>query len=166
MPRKRAPNGEPKRWLDTHLAALIHGDECIDWPYAKNGAGYGRISIDRRARNVPALVLEAFHGPPPPKHEVSHLCHNPSCVNPNHLEWATHLSNVRLSIAEGRADYTGPAKLTARQVRSIRYAHEAAVRESVRALADEYGVAALTIDRLVRGETHGQASVPAATSTP
>lgn len=31
----------------------------------------------------------------PPDMEVDHLCHNPWCVNPNHLEVVTHLENIR-----------------------------------------------------------------------
>lgn len=32
--------------------------------------------------------------PPTSEHEVSHLCHNPACVNPDHLIWEFHRANV------------------------------------------------------------------------
>ena len=43
------------------------------------------------------LVCWLFHGPPPAHphrtYEATHLCGCPSCLNPKHLQWATHARN-------------------------------------------------------------------------
>lgn len=40
-------------------------------------------------------VYEALVGPIPPELELDHLCRNPACVNPAHLEPVTRKENVR-----------------------------------------------------------------------
>jgi hypothetical protein len=41
------------------------------------------------------VAYELFVGPIPEGLELDHLCRNPSCVNPAHLEAVTHRENVR-----------------------------------------------------------------------
>lgn len=69
---------------------------CWLWLAATNDDGYG---IFRRAdgTNVRAhrWAWEAIVGPCPEGLEPDHLCRNPACVNPAHLEWVTHQENNR-----------------------------------------------------------------------
>jgi hypothetical protein len=80
-------------------------DECWTWLAGKDGHGYGKFYVDRSRRNFKAhrfaylLVRGEL-----PELELDHLCRNPSCVNPAHLEPVTHRENmVRGNGISGRA---------------------------------------------------------------
>lgn len=68
---------------------------CIEWLGARTKRGYGRKS--RNGKQVYAHVdaLEQATGAPIPEGlEVDHLCRNPPCYNPDHLEAVTHAENM------------------------------------------------------------------------
>lgn len=50
---------------------------------------------DDRIRFAHQVFYELHVGPIPRGLELDHLCQNPSCVNPAHLEPVTHAENVR-----------------------------------------------------------------------
>lgn len=58
--------------------------------------GYGTFAPKRFAL-LPAhrVAWELLVGPIPEDLELDHLCKNPRCVNPNHLEPVTHAENCR-----------------------------------------------------------------------
>jgi hypothetical protein len=61
--------------------------------------GYGSIFShyhERRTHHIQAhrYAYEERHGAIPPGMTLDHLCRNPSCVNPDHLEAVTHRTNV------------------------------------------------------------------------
>ena len=70
---------------------------CWVWQWCKNRKGYGRVRVDGNARSVSAhrYYYEKLVGPIPDGMEIDHLCKNPSCVNPRHLEPVTMLTNIR-----------------------------------------------------------------------
>ena len=92
---RRTPIGEPLRFLEEEVLTYI-GDECLLWPYSKNG-GYGQIGYHGRVVEVHRLVCEIKSGPPPPNHVAAHSCGNGDlgCITPNHLGWSTRSQNAR-----------------------------------------------------------------------
>ena len=70
-------------------------DGCWLWTGARDKLGYGWI---RRTRggNAPAyrVAWELEVGPIPEGLVIDHLCRNPSCVNPAHLEPVTQRENM------------------------------------------------------------------------
>lgn len=68
--------------------------EC--WPWTRSGTrdGYGEARYQGRKQYVHRLVYEDTHGPIQPGNQVNHLCVNPSCNNPHHLEEATIAQNA------------------------------------------------------------------------
>jgi hypothetical protein len=116
---------------------------CLDWLGPKAEGGYGRWRIGPDSK-VPAhrISYEKKNGPIGQGMELDHLCRNPSCVNPDHLEPVTHRENVR----RGKS-----AKLTGDQVAEIRsrYTGERGEQSS---LAREYGVSFSTIHYIVHGK--------------
>lgn len=74
---------------------------CHVWMAAKNNYGYGVIRLDaqpgERGRLVLAhrLAYEHFVGPIAVGLEPDHLCSQPDCVNPAHVEVVEHAENLR-----------------------------------------------------------------------
>jgi len=69
---------------------------CWEWQGGRTSAGYGHAYLDGRMQYVHRVMVERMSGSPiPPGREVDHLCRNPPCCNPNHLEVVTHAENMR-----------------------------------------------------------------------
>lgn len=67
--------------------------DCIVWTGSRSN-GYGRIEINKVARPAHRVVYEFFFGPVSPELHIDHLCRNPPCVNPVHLEPVTPRENA------------------------------------------------------------------------
>lgn len=67
---------------------------CWIWMGAKDPQGYGRFSVNRRARLAHKWIYECERGAVPGGLELDHLCRVPSCVRPSHLEPVTHAVNL------------------------------------------------------------------------
>jgi hypothetical protein len=69
-------------------------DECWPWLANKLPKGYGTIRIDKRRCYAHRVSYELHRGPIPEGMQIDHLCRNPGCVNPAHLEVVTPRENV------------------------------------------------------------------------
>lgn len=115
--------GEPKAWLLAHVAHT--GDECLTWPFAKDGSGYGKLFLDGKLRGAHrVMAIWALGDPPFAKAEAAHTCHNGTgaCVNPKHLKWASRRENEldKVSIGHNCGEAHPSAKLTKKQVIAMR----------------------------------------------
>ena len=72
----------------------ISGD-CWEWQGALIGHGYGTLKSCGVKTTAHRASYIAWRGEIPDGLEIDHLCKNPRCVNPEHLEAVTHLENVR-----------------------------------------------------------------------
>ena len=123
------------------LAAEYEGDDCLEWPYAKTvRGGYGAVTKSiHPSGKAHRAVLELAAGPPPePGMSAAHapgVCHNPACVNPRHLRWATNQENQADRIVDG----THGTKLSGADVVEIRrqFAEGGTTR---RELANNWGI--------------------------
>ena len=70
---------------------------CWVWNGARNARGYGVIGIgghDGSTVLVHRLLFESRFGAVPVGMDLDHVCRNPSCANPAHLEVVDHRTNV------------------------------------------------------------------------
>lgn len=111
---------------------------CLLW---KDKDGYGRIW--HKGRNTPAhrVAWEKANGPIPEGLVIDHLCRNPSCVNPDHMEVVTAAENRRRS---------HDVRLTMKMAREIRQAKKDGA--TLQELSDRYGVCPSGISAVVVGK--------------
>lgn len=71
---------------------------CWEWTGSISG-GYGRFrpGASRPTASAHRWAYEQFVGPVPAGLDLDHLCRNPRCVNPMHLEPVTRRENLRRS---------------------------------------------------------------------
>jgi len=71
-------------------------NECWPWIASLTGPGYAQFFIDKDHKSGLGhrYAYELLVGPIPAGLVLDHLCRNPRCVNPNHLEAVTHRENV------------------------------------------------------------------------
>ena len=131
----RVSKGAPLRERLERFTELIPFHACWEWTGATNGLGYGQLGMSRghRPRNVYAhrVSYELSRGSIPEGMEVDHLCHNPRCVNPDHLQIVSHQDNMRRSKAATKTackrghDWTDPRNVYFRK-NGTRYCAECA----------------------------------------
>ena len=80
------------RWYSTNANVL--GD-CAICDYDNSHNGHTRFSVNGQRIYVYRWTYEQYVGPIPKGRELDHLCHNPACVNPLHLEPVTHKVNMQ-----------------------------------------------------------------------
>jgi hypothetical protein len=107
---------------------------CWIWLGRTDPHGYGRMKTKTIAHR---WTYEQANGPLGPKMHLHHLCEQPSCVNPDHLEPTTMREHRRRH-----------AKLTPEQVEEIRRA-----TTTQKVAAALYGVSEGHIGTIRRGES-------------
>ena len=70
-------------------------DGCWLWQGHLQTNGYAQITIKKKRFYVHRLAYQWTKGRISEELELDHLCRNPACVNPKHLEMVTHQENIR-----------------------------------------------------------------------
>lgn len=117
--------GEPLAWLIDHLG--YDGDDCLRWPYASRGKGYGGVTTpDGQTMGAHRYMCILAHGEPPDQgSEARHLCGNGHlrCVNPRHLAWGSRQQNVddrRVHDTNPSGERSGKTDFTQEEVEFVR----------------------------------------------
>ena len=92
--RKMDPAKKAQRAIERFCAKVLIADECWGWSAGKTRDGYGTFSLNGRLKYAHVFSCELLIGPIPDGLELDHLCRNPSCSNPAHLEPVTHRENL------------------------------------------------------------------------
>ncbi len=74
---------------------------CWIWTGHVDAWGYGRINVRKRCALAHRESYLASVGPIPDGLVLRHLCGNPACVNPEHLEPGTALDNYNDAVKHG-----------------------------------------------------------------
>lgn len=82
-------NPERRFWRN-----VAKSESCWEWRGWTTGNGYGRFRVTGGRVLAHRYSYELLVGPIPVGMEIDHLCRNPSCVNPAHLEPVTHRENL------------------------------------------------------------------------
>lgn len=148
---RRIGEGEARKWLGEN--AITDHDECVIWPFSVGSSGYGQVSIKGKNRGAHRVSCEIAHGPTPsPLHQAAHRCGNRSCVNGNHLRWATPAENCSDKHEHGThraGEDCGMAKLTNAQAAMIRMDYR-----TQRVIAKEYGIDQKAVHFIKAGKTY------------
>ena len=118
MPTSRVNNRTCSRGVNMNLEERLRNktrvrpNGCWEWIGNSAGAGYGRISIDGTMYMAHRVSYALYRDSVPRDLEIDHLCRNPKCVNPWHLEIVDHRTNTLRGI--------GPTAINARKTHCMR----------------------------------------------
>mgnify|MGYP001770221178 CR=1 FL=1 len=95
---------------------------CTSHAKPKHRGGYPVITRNGKFYRLSRYIYEQEHGEIPEGMYIMHLCDNPECINPNHLQAGTPKDNTQDMIRKGRkpvGERVPSAKLTENDVREI-----------------------------------------------
>lgn len=107
-----------QRWAaKVRLPEYWKDEACWGWAGTVDRWGYGTLWDNGRSVKATRFSYQRFIGPIPDGLVLDHLCRNPNCVNPSHLEAVTDKENVLRGV--------GPTAKNARKSHCLR-GHELA----------------------------------------
>ena len=137
--------------LERFMAKVNKTDTCWLWTGSLTNDGYGHFKFQGKMWVASRLMYLHCYGEIPEGYDVAHspiICHNPACVNLDHLEAVTTKVNMDHKVLDGtdsRGEKNGNAKLTIEQVLEIRRRSN----ESYTNLAKEFGVTQHQIAQII-----------------
>lgn len=119
---------------------------CWLWTGGYGGNNYPIMYHEGKAKKVSRFAYEEFKGEIYMGNVIRHLCHTPSCVNPEHLEQGTQKQNIHDSLLAGRLKQ----KLSNSDVVNILNEYKPNI-VSLKMLADKYGCSKRNILDIIKG---------------
>lgn len=121
---------------------------CWNWTGYLDQKGYGRFWINKKpymAHRASAMI----HGLDMSGEVMRHMCNNPRCVNPEHLQTGSHQDNYDDMIRAGRRGKTGNPTATDQLVILLREKYSTG-NYSQKQLAVEYNLGEETVRKIVK----------------
>ncbi len=132
-------------------------EQCWLWTAHRQRRGYGTLRLRRHMFLSHRVAYFISSCQDPGNLCVLHSCDVPACCNPNHLWTGTDADNNADMICKRRDRHTalpgmrnGSSRLNDEQIRNIRKLHSSGA-ETQKLLAKRYGVARVTIWKIVHG---------------
>lgn len=121
-----------------------NGWDCLEYTIAPM-RGYGQFCFYNITKKAHIWSCEIKNKRKREEGEVTmHLCNNPACVNPDHLEFGTHKENMVYAVVSG----SKMCKLTVEDVHEIRQSDLSCAKLSLK-----YGVSEETVRRAKTGKS-------------
>ena len=139
------PGDPPIRPIDY----TINDDGCWVWNWSVHPKGYATVQVNGRARKAHRVAYELANGPIPDGQIIRHLCGNPSCINPEHLQAGTITENSRDMVAAGNQVIQKLMLDDAAEIRRI-FAEDGISRGEI---ARKYDVTPSTIGYIIANKT-------------
>ena len=129
---------------------------CWPWTGKLNAEGRGRFTAGHVTDYAYRVAWQTVHGEIQPSAVVRHLCGNPACCRPDHLDASDQRQNNLDTVAHGRHR---SAKLSGARVRQLRerYSRD---RPALTDLATEHGVSESAVSAALTGRTWPRAGGP------
>ncbi len=130
----------------------------MPWTGGKTPAGYGGVFVGHRNHGAHVVAYSLAHAIPLDLlrgRVIRHQCHNPICVNPEHLLVGTPKQNSEDMVRAGRSprgEKQHLSKLNAEVVASIRIEYSAG-KAYMRELAERHGVTLNAIFQVIHRQT-------------
>jgi len=140
-------------------------NECWPWIASTNQKEYGHIRVGTKMVQSHRLAYESTKGPIPEGLQVQHLCNNPGCCNPNHLELGNDSKNSRYKFQCNRQNMKGEnnpfSKLTDDQVREIHKLYNEQRKlhpgfkhwQIIQPIAQMFGIHEHHVGNIIRGDS-------------
>lgn len=79
--------------IERFWSNVVEVDGCWEWQGYRNRAGYGQITWSRQGILAHRHAYALTYGPIPDGMVIDHLCRNPPCIRPDHMEPVTIAEN-------------------------------------------------------------------------
>lgn len=126
--------------------------ECRIWQRGKFENGYGMASFQGKTWKAHRLIYTFLVGKIPEGLILRHTCHQPACINVDHLVLGKNIDNYNDMVRAGRQKRGSAhpnAKLNEDKVREIRKLQKE--KWTYRQLANKFGVCRRTIWTVLKG---------------
>lgn len=142
---------------------LVNENGCHIFQGIIHSRGYGVVSQKSKTYRAHRFFYEKKKGAIPKGLYVRHLCHEKSCVNPDHLELGTQLENMQDMVRAGRqakgdkianhkvGDRNAAAKLDWVKVDQIRLMRANGYK--LKDIASVYGISEATVSVICSGKS-------------
>lgn len=87
-----------RRFLNKIIQRSPESGGCWWWMGCRTKKGYGRFSYKGETRWAHRIAYAMFIGEIPELLTVDHMCHNPQCCRPDHLQLVTYEVNLTLKV--------------------------------------------------------------------
>ena len=129
---------------------------CWNWKQStsRTSMGYGQAHMWGKTMNCHRLAYILWKGWPKEGNVVRHLCNNPKCCNPAHLEEGTQIDNIldcMMADRHTKGERNGRSKITERQAVEIAfkfYVEDKGMTE----IGREYGLTRVAVRYIINGK--------------
>lgn len=137
---------------------------CWIWTGTRHEHGYGQIGVDGKTIGAHRYSYKLHNGEIPDGAFICHKCHNPPCVNPDHLYAGDAETNAQDAVDNGdwprlTGEKSPGSKLNRETVIEIRNVYREG-NSTVSELADSYDVSTGTISRAINGKAWAHVGGP------
>lgn len=135
-------------WFHTKYTK-VSDEECWPWTNYKTKFGYGQMTINYTVYYAHQLAYFIKNGPYDMAFMVRHICDNPWCVNPDHMQLGTTQDNTQDKVNRGRQN-RGSTLLTDEELVDIHKMYADGLEQGV--IADKYNLNRSFISRVINGK--------------